>query len=561
MERLIALDDAAACDPAVSGHKAAELARATAAGLPALPGWVLPLGESAAPLAAGRSTDRDQTRAAGILTVSSIELDGQVTKELTALIRSLGGSVVVRSSSVLEGDPRWSGAFSTYLDVGPDDIVAAVRGCWASVFTRDAAARGAFLEVDPAEAGMAVLIQPFVRFDGGGVASLERDGGVTISFATGPPSDLLSGRSVAVPLRLSRDDDPSTVMPVGMEPPIATAVVDLVNGVHAALGDDTIEWGVASGAVALLQARRAARTDRPVPAPRRRRRYPPVAARIARAAARCPGPLGEAWVLPWGFTLDRLPRSDPLVVSDVCGAIAEARVIAEELVGSTWPIAAGRSDPDWGASLRLVLGSEPFRELDRLSTFPPADQVRAARLLGLADGIGRTLHGDGVLDHAEQVWRLTPTELERAASGGEVALRTGPERWEPFVFSVAHDRGRTSVGRSASPGIGAGRAFIVDVSTGSSPPPRRVVVVSAVVPQLASLVWEAAGLVAGTGDAGAHLFEVARSLGVPAVIGIDPDTLGGKVLAVDGDEGTVSVLDPWQVDERPLASVAVAEGS
>ena len=492
--------------------------------------------------------------------MSSTELDEQVIRELTTVVRSLGGSVVVRSSSPLDGDPRWSGAFSTYLDVGADDIVAAVRGCWASVFTRDAAARGAFLDVDPADPGMAVLIQPFVRFAGGGVASIEPEGRVAISFSSGPPSDLLSGRTVAVSLRLSSDDDPPTVMPEGMEAPIATAVVDLVKGVYAALGDDTIEWGMASGAVSLLQARRGVRTDRRVRAPRLQRRYPPIAARMARAAACCPGPLGEAWVLPWGFTLERLPRFAPLVVSDVSGAIAEARTIAEELVGSTWTVDADRSRQGWGASSRIVLGPEPFEELARLSTFPAPDQMRAAHLLGLIDGIGHALRGAGVLDHAEQVWRLTPTQLEGAARGREVALRTGPERWEPFVFSVVHDRGHISVGRSAAPGIGAGRAFAVNVATGDPPPPRRVIVVSAVVPQLASLVWEAAGLVAGSGDAGAHLFEVARSLGVPAVIGIDPDAVDGMVIAVDGDEGTVSVLDPWQV-ERSMASIAAAEGS
>jgi phosphoenolpyruvate-protein kinase (PTS system EI component) len=50
------------------------------------------------------------------------------------------------------------------------------------------------------------------------------------------------------------------------------------------------------------------------------------------------------------------------------------------------------------------------------------------------------------------------------------------------------------------------------------------------------------------GTSGAHLFEVARSLGVPAVIGpeiwADADTLGesGSLVAVDGDTGRVSIL-------------------
>ena len=51
----IALDDPAARDPAVVGVKAARLAAAADAGLPVLPGWVLPLEASAAAIAARRS--------------------------------------------------------------------------------------------------------------------------------------------------------------------------------------------------------------------------------------------------------------------------------------------------------------------------------------------------------------------------------------------------------------------------------------------------------------------------------------------------------------------------
>jgi phosphocarrier protein FPr len=50
------------------------------------------------------------------------------------------------------------------------------------------------------------------------------------------------------------------------------------------------------------------------------------------------------------------------------------------------------------------------------------------------------------------------------------------------------------------------------------------------------------------GSSGAHLFEVARSLGVPAVIGVDPTVSGGdgSLVAVDGDAGVVSVLPPGE---------------
>jgi phosphoenolpyruvate-protein kinase (PTS system EI component) len=55
------------------------------------------------------------------------------------------------------------------------------------------------------------------------------------------------------------------------------------------------------------------------------------------------------------------------------------------------------------------------------------------------------------------------------------------------------------------------------------------------------MLWEAAGLVAEHGSEGAHLFEVARSLGVPAVLGVALDATD-RVVAVDGDLGAVSAL-------------------
>jgi len=156
MRRLVPLDGGTAHDPAIVGHKAAELARATAAGLPALPGWVLPLGESAAALAHAVEVGRGRPSATSLLAASSAEIDGALRRELLSVVGSFGGSVVVRSSSPLEADPRWSGAFATYLEVGAADIEAAVRGCWASVFTNDALARAERLEADPAGIGLAV---------------------------------------------------------------------------------------------------------------------------------------------------------------------------------------------------------------------------------------------------------------------------------------------------------------------------------------------------------------------------------------------------------------------
>ena len=80
--------------------------------------------------------------------------------ELRAAVHSLGGRVIVRSSSPLEYDPRWAGAFTSVAEVGPDDVLTAVRSCWAAAFAVDPLARldASGLPLDALELG--ILIQP-----------------------------------------------------------------------------------------------------------------------------------------------------------------------------------------------------------------------------------------------------------------------------------------------------------------------------------------------------------------------------------------------------------------
>ncbi|HEY7762202.1 MAG TPA: PEP-utilizing enzyme, partial [Actinomycetota bacterium] len=54
-------------------------------------------------------------------------------------------------------------------------------------------------------------------------------------------------------------------------------------------------------------------------------------------------------------------------------------------------------------------------------------------------------------------------------------------------------------------------------------------------------------LVTSEGSEGAHLFDVARSLGVPAVTSLqgEPGAFApGSLVAVDGDRGAIAVLEP-----------------
>jgi pyruvate,water dikinase len=113
------------------------------------------------------------------------------------------------------------------------------------------------------------------------------------------------------------------------------------------------------------------------------------------------------------------------------------------------------------------------------------------------------------------------------------------------VADVVRSRGLVSRATAVSPGIGAGRLRLLrELRTIGRPGPREILATALPLPHLAPLLWHSAALVTAGGASGAHLFEVARSLGVPAVVGVDLETLGpaGALVAVDGDTGLVSVL-------------------
>ena len=205
MERLVRLEDERARDPAIAGSKAAALARARSAGLPVLPGWVLPAEEAANALREGiRALERSSV-AAAYLAIVEAPLDPAVHRDLADVAERVGPSAIVRSSTVQEADPTWAGAFATYADVAKDDLPTAVRGCWASAFSGDVLARCSAVGVAPGGLQMAVLIQPWVDLDAGGTAVLEPDGSVRVAVAVGSPAELVASVAELVPIGVPVD--------------------------------------------------------------------------------------------------------------------------------------------------------------------------------------------------------------------------------------------------------------------------------------------------------------------------------------------------------------------
>jgi hypothetical protein len=99
----------------------------------------------------------------------------------------------VRSSSPLEADGTWSGAFSTFHGITHDELGTAIRGCWGSAFAVNVLDRAAHSDTPPDRLGLAVLIQPELTPELGGTARVTGDGTVHITATSGPLRPLMAG--------------------------------------------------------------------------------------------------------------------------------------------------------------------------------------------------------------------------------------------------------------------------------------------------------------------------------------------------------------------------------
>jgi rifampicin phosphotransferase len=237
---VLALSDAR--DVSAAGAKAAALARAAEAGLPVLPGFVL-MADSALAVA-GASAGDDPAVAAARQAWASLTDRGQ-------------RPLVVRSSSAVEDgvDSSMAGRFTSVLDVrGWDAFARAVA---------DVVASGEAVHQDlPGGGGMAVLVQPFLEPQAGGVmfgvdpVTGRRDRYV-VSAVPGGPDRLVSGEVDGTTVTLTTR---GRVVEASGTPPITggqlRALVRLQRRAAAVFGaPQDIEWAVVDGSVVLLQSR------------------------------------------------------------------------------------------------------------------------------------------------------------------------------------------------------------------------------------------------------------------------------------------------------------------
>jgi len=282
---------------------------------------------------------------------------------------------------------------------------------------------------------------------------------------------------------------------------------------------------------------------------------PAEAERLARLVAAFPGPLGDELVLPWALGAGEVPTADAVDVVDPASALREARATAGELAAAIWGTAPSVATERAAAVSRLLLTGRVSDGCREIRDLPAPDTAIANRVIGLVLGLGAFLTDAGVLPSALLVSRLTVSELEGAIAGDRPPLRRGPGRWEPFVADVVRARGIHAMGTPVSPGIAAGHLHrLRELRAMGRPSPRDVLVTPLPLPHLAPLLWHSAGLVCLGGSSGAHLFEVARSLGVPSVIGVDAPVASGpgSLVAVDGGTGVVSILPAGGASSPPL---------
>ena len=518
--RVRGLDDPTSIDLEISGAKGAGLARARAEGFPVLDGFIIP--PTCSQDAFEQAVEVLDSRGTGgaRMAIISHELPDGLVAQIDEFSAALPTPLIVRSSSVLESAGEWSGAFTSVPEIQRDEIGKAVKSVWATNFSIEVLDRLKAAGIDPGAALMGVLVQPEIVPDFGGVARIDAHGAVTITAIKGSPRDLMAGWAPGV--RATFEDGQligtEAIELVGERQ--LRSIVDLVVAVVEKLDHNLIEWAIHDGKCVLLQIQRS-RTNEVegamvVPAALGH----PFAREFIELAHQYPGVLGEELVLSW---LPGMRRSvQPLRLTYAAqpdALMAEALELAAELTSVAWGLPADQAQAQASLVLRRMRSDRPNESIDALRELQPVDDLDAARLLGM---VGYLMQNQ------------------------RRSTRRGMDRWEPVLAGVAALQGEEQTCVPSVGGIGAGRLVWVESSKQTEHVRQRdIIVMQYPLQNFSPLLWDAAGVVTLGGASTAHLFEVARSLTVPAVVDcpIGEVVKAGPCLGmVDGDAGRVAIL-------------------
>ena len=264
------------------GGKGANLARLLRLGLPVPPGFVVTTDVYRAAVAAHALRDPDPERLRAHLLTAPLPDD--ISTAIRDAYRQLGAArVAVRSSGTVEdvAAASFAGQHDTFLNVvGPEALLAAVRGCWASLWSPRAVAYRREQGWDERALALAVVVQEMAPAEWAGVlftvdpVSGRRDR-LIVEAVPGLGEALVSGHAIPsryvvekASLRLLAGDAP---LPPGVVEELARLGVRIETAFGA---PQDIEWAYASGRCTVLQARPlTALRDAPVATATDGRRY------------------------------------------------------------------------------------------------------------------------------------------------------------------------------------------------------------------------------------------------------------------------------------------------
>ena len=408
----------------------------------------------------------------------------------------------------------------------------------------------------PPEVGMAVLVQPEIQPSFGGIATLGKGGTVTVAGSVGHPAGLVAGWEsghVAVVTRRGEVEPDSS--PLGAR--LLRRVADLSRATAEKTACNHIEWMAdREGRLYLVQAQpkvdtRLRGTSSRAPDPVSTGE--PWMSGVAHMMIRFPGRVGERLVWPWAIGLEDLSLApEGQTRQSVKTLVKKVREGTALLTSQRW----GGTDPvaDLDRAWSALHGGDYSLMLDLISRGPSVDRRLAAGHLRNLHELGQSLTTAGVIPHPGWMWHLDPDCLERPFRDQPSPMRrVGTTTWDAWVYGVVSTQGETIAAIPAAGGWGVGRLrFIRNADDATRFSPREVIAVSHPIGNLAPLLWNASGLVTSEGSPGAHLFEVAEWLGVPAVCGVDFSRLAGEapgrsvrqedlIVAVDGHRGHITM--------------------
>jgi len=367
------------------GGKAANLGELISAGFPVPPGFAVTTAAYTLTAAALDTSDPAGAREA----VAKAELPAPVATAVRATYLGLGVDVpvAVRSSATAEDLPwaSFAGQQDTYLNVvGADEVLDAVRRCWASLWTDRAVSYRETQGIDHAAVQIAVVVQQMVDARVAGVlftadpVTGTRDrsvidaspglGEAVVSGAVNPDHIVVDARGVHV----TPGDKAVQVRPLpggGVEqvPVIdaggacltdeqATALAELGRRVESHFGaPQDIEWALdADGRLWLTQARPIT-TLHPLPAPSGDGLRVLFCASLAQGLTRPVTPMGLSGIR---------------VVASTASTLAFGAPVADPVAGpSAFRTAGGRAFIDVTAALRSAPGRAVLpRALDMMES-------------------------------------------------------------------------------------------------------------------------------------------------------------------------------------------------